>query len=116
MAIHVPGTEEGDRSRRYPEDDGDNLNTREEEGDHSSRYPGEDSGNPNTRGQTKAIFDRKMLINIRIPDVTRGEDDCYVKESSWFRLTYTGPGRPLSTIPHTHTRTHTQRHRSPRLC
>ncbi len=46
-----------------------------EEGDHSSRYPGEDSGNPNTRGQRKAIFDRKMLINIRIPDVTRGEDD-----------------------------------------
>lgn len=84
-----------------------------EEGDHSSRYPGEDRGNPNTRGQRKAIFDRKMLTNIRIPDVTRGEDDCYVKESSWFPLTgMVSLSRPFPTL----TRTHTQRHRSPPLC
>ncbi len=87
-----------------------------EEGEHSSRYPGEDGGNPNTRVQRKTIFYRKMLINIRIPDVTRGEGDYYVKESSWFPLTFTGPGLPLSTIPHTHTLTHSERHRSLRLC
>ncbi len=75
-----------------------------EEGDHSSRYPGEDRGNPNTRGQRKAIFDRKMLTNIRIPDVTRGEDDCYVKESSWFPLTgMVSLSRPFPTLTRTHT-------------
>lgn len=75
-----------------------------EEGDHSRRYPGEDRGNPNTRGQRKAIFDRKMLTNIRIPDVTRGEDDCYVKESSWFPLTgMVSLSRPLPTLTRTHT-------------
>lgn len=32
VAIRVPGTEEGDRSSRYPEDDGDNPNTRDRGG------------------------------------------------------------------------------------
>ncbi len=49
MAIRVPGTEEGDRSSRYPEDDGDN---------------------PNTRGQRTAIIQvgtRERTAAIQIP-------------------------------------------------